>query len=176
MPELPEVETIRCGLEPLIVGKCVDRVIVRTPKLRWLIPADLSQRLRGQVIRSVERRAKYLVLRCHGGCMIIHLGMSGRLRVISGAVDPGKHDHVDIVFNNNTSLRFCDPRRFGALLWSASDPLEHPLLINSGPEPLTSELNGAYLHERSRGRKVSVKQFIMDQRVVSGVHFYLPSS
>jgi len=169
MPELPEVETIRCGLAPLIVGKRIDRVIVRTPKLRWPIPADLSRTLCGQVIRSVERRAKYLVFRCHGGSMIIHLGMSGRLRVISGAVNPGKHDHVDIVFNNNTSLRFCDPRRFGALLWSAADPLQHPLLINSGPEPLTMEMSATYLYERSRGRRVSVKQFIMDHRVVSGV-------
>jgi formamidopyrimidine-DNA glycosylase len=101
--------------------------------------------------------------------MILHLGMSGRLRVISGAVDPGKHDHVDIVFNNNTCLRFCDPRRFGALLWSGADPLAHPLLINSGLEPLTSEMNAAYLYERSRSRKISVKQFIMDHRVVSGV-------
>ena len=169
MPELPEVETIRCGLEPLVVGKRIDRVIVRTPKLRWPIPADLAQTLCGQVIRSVERRAKYLVFRCHSGSMLIHLGMSGRLRIISGPADPGKHDHVDIVFNNNTSLRFCDPRRFGALLWIEADPLAHPLLINSGPEPLTKEMNAAYLYERSRGRKISVKQFIMDHRVVSGV-------
>jgi formamidopyrimidine-DNA glycosylase len=169
MPELPEVETIRCGLQPLVVGKRIDRVIVRTPKLRWPIPRNLSQILCGQVVRSVERRAKYLVFRFSNGSMIIHLGMSGRLRVISRAVDPGKHDHVDIVFHNGTCLRFCDPRRFGALLWSAADPLEHPLLFNSGPEPLTPGLNSIYLHERSRGRKVSVKQFIMDQRVVSGV-------
>jgi formamidopyrimidine-DNA glycosylase len=151
------------------VGKRIERVIVRTPKLRWPIPADLSRILCGQVIRSVERRAKYLVFRCHGGSIIIHLGMSGRLRLISGAPAPGMHDHVDIVFNNNTSLRFCDPRRFGALLWSGDDPLKHPLLINSGPEPLTKEMKAAYLYERSRGRKISVKQFIMDHRVLSGV-------
>jgi len=169
MPELPEVEIIRCGLEPLIVGQQIERVVVRTPQLRWPIPSELTRVLRGQVVHAVERRAKYLVFRLQDGNMIIHLGMSGRLRLSRGHEVPGKHDHVDIFFKNGDCLRFCDPRRFGAILWSATDPMAHPLIVKSGPEPLSAALHGDYLYERSRGRRVSVKQFIMDQRVVSGL-------
>jgi len=169
MPELPEVETIRCGLEPLVVGRKIVEVILRNRSLRWPVPAELPGIVRGQVVRSVERRAKYLMLRCQAGSIILHLGMTGRLRILPAATHPGKHDHADFIFENGTCLRFCDPRRFGALLWSATDPLQHPLLIESGPEPLSAAFTGDYLYERSRGRKISVKQFIMDHKVVSGV-------
>jgi len=169
MPELPEVETIRCGLEPHVAGRKITDVIVRNRSLRWPVQSDLARMLRGQVIRSVERRAKYLVLRCESGSIILHLGMAGRLRILPVATDAGKHDHVDIILDNSTCLRFCDPRRFGALLWSAGDPLQHPLLCVCGPEPLSAAFTGDCLYERSRGRRISIKQFIMDHKVVSGV-------
>ena len=169
MPELPEVETIRCGLEPHAAGRKIVDVIVRNRSLRWPVQADLAGILRGQVISSVERRAKYLVLRCESGSIILHLGMAGRLRILPAATDAGRHDHVDIIFDNGTCLRFCDPRRFGALLWSAGDPLQHPLLFVCGPEPLSEAFTGGYLYERTRGRRISVKQFIMDHKVVSGI-------
>ncbi len=169
MPELPEVETIRCGLAPLIVGQQIERVVVRTPSLRWPIPSKLSRVLRGQAVLAIERRAKYLVFRLPNGNVIMHLGMSGQLRLRRGYEPPGRHDHVDIFFKNGNCLRFRDPRRFGSILWSPTDPLAHPLIVKSGPEPLSTALHGLYLYGRSRGRRVSVKQFIMDQRVVSGI-------
>lgn len=169
MPELPEVETIRCGLEPLVVGRKIADVILRNRSLRWPVHAGLAGMVRGQVIQSVERRAKYLLLRCDSGSIILHLGMSGHLRILPAETSPGKHDHVDIIFDSGACLRFCDPRRFGALLWSAGEPLQHPLLFVCGPEPLSAAFTGDYLYERSRGRKISIKQFIMDHKVVCGV-------
>jgi len=169
MPELPEVETIRCGLERLVAGQKIADVILRNRGLRWPVHAELAGMVRGQIIQRVERRAKYLVLRCERGSIILHLGMSGRLRILPAETSPGKHDHVDIIFDSGTCLRFCDPRRFGALLWSAGDPLQHPLLLVCGPEPLSAAFTGSYLYERSRGRRISVKQFIMDHKVVCGV-------
>ena len=168
MPELPEVETTLRGIAPHMEQQTIVEVIVRNPSLRWPVPAEVAA-ASGQAVIACRRRAKYLLVELEQGGLMIHLGMSGSLRICGPGDAPRKHDHVDIVMDSGRRVRFNDPRRFGALLWSASDPLEHPLLINSGPEPLTLELNGAYLHERSRGRKVSVKQFIMDHRVVSGV-------
>jgi formamidopyrimidine-DNA glycosylase len=133
------------------------------------VPDELPATLCGKVIRSVERRSKYLMLRCQTGTLILHLGMSGSLRIVPVTQSPCKHDHVDIVFADGRCLRYTDPRRFGALLWSASDPLQHPLLASIGPEPLTASLSGDYLYDRSRGRRVSIKQFIMDGRIVCGV-------
>ena len=169
MPELPEVETIRCGIEPFIKGDRVTGVTVRTSRLRWPVPADLAERLTGQTVRSVERRAKYLLLRTQTGTLLIHLGMSGFLRVLEQFQPPAKHDHADIEFAGGICLRLNDVRRFGALLWLEGDPMQHPLLADLGPEPLSSELTGEYLYEQARGRRLAVKPFIMDHRVVVGV-------
>jgi len=169
MPELPEVEITRRGIEPLLVGKTVSRVVVRVAKLRFPVPAELATILPGQTIQAVERRGKYLLLRCPAGHLVIHLGMSGHLQVLAAATPPGKHDHLDIVFANGSSLRYTDPRRFGAILWTVADPLQHPLLAGIGPEPLTRSFDGGTLFQRSRGRSVAIKQFIMDSRIVAGV-------
>jgi formamidopyrimidine-DNA glycosylase len=169
MPELPEVETIRCGIEPFIKGRRVTKVLVRTPRLRWPIPDDLATRLCGQTVYEVERRAKYLLLRTQDGTLLVHLGMSGFLRVLQQSQPAGKHDHADIEFAGGICLRLNDVRRFGALLWLDGDPAHHPLLANLGPEPLSAELTGKYLYQRSRGRRLAVKPFIMDSQVVVGV-------
>lgn len=169
MPELPEVETTRRGIAPHLVGKKVVRVIVREPRLRWPIPHELGLQLPGNIFSAVERRAKYLMLKNPAGCLIAHLGMSGSLRILPETAPLTKHDHVDIVLDNHTCLRLHDPRRFGALLWTCNDPLQHPLLIHLGPEPLEDDFNGAYLYRQSRGRSVAVKHFIMDSHIVAGV-------
>lgn len=169
MPELPEVETIRCGIAPHVVGKEITRVIVREARLRWPVPPELTLQLAGSRIHTVERRAKYLLLRNAQGCLLMHLGMSGSLRILPATFPAGRHDHVDIVFEDGLCLRLRDPRRFGALLWTGSDPLQHPLLSSLGPEPLEDHLNGDYLYERARGRSLAVKHFIMDSHIVAGV-------
>src|SRR5262245_59506889 len=132
MPELPEVETTRRGIAPLITGRRVARVIVRNPRLRWRVPPRLARELPGQTIETVTRRAKYLLLSSAAGAVIVHLGMSGSLRVVDAALAPQPHEHIDIVFDNGTCLRLRDPRRFGAVLWS-EDPLRHALLADIGP-------------------------------------------
>lgn len=168
MPELPEVETTRRGIEPHLVGRRVSRVIVRERRLRWLIPEDLDVRLSGQRIEAVARRAKYLLIRAEAGTLIAHLGMSGSLRLVDAALPAAKHEHVDIVLESGMALRYTDPRRFGALLWSL-DPLNHELLSRLGPEPLDGDFAGERLYELSRGRSMAVKPFIMDNAVVVGV-------
>ncbi|MDB6060025.1 MAG: formamidopyrimidine-DNA glycosylase Fpg [Verrucomicrobiaceae bacterium] len=169
MPELPEVETTRRGIEPHLRGQRVARVIVRHPQLRWPIPTDLAAQLTGHVISEVQRRAKYLLLPFAHGQLIMHLGMSGSLRIVPAAQPVKKHDHVDIELSSGQALRFTDPRRFGAVLWQPTDTELHPLLADLGPEPLTDEFNGAYLFERSRGRSAAVKTFLMDGHIVVGV-------
>lgn len=168
MPELPEVETTRRGIAPHILGRRLHRLTVRQPKLRWPVPADLSSRLQGQTVQSVERRAKYLLLGMSGGTLLIHLGMSGSLRILTEACAPGPHDHFDIDFGD-CCLRFRDPRRFGALLWTTAPAARHPLLAHLGPEPLSDDFNGQYLYSHSQGRRAAVKIFIMDGKVVVGV-------
>jgi len=168
MPELPEVETTRRGIEPHICGKIVDEVIVRQPQLRWPVPSLLADRLVGNAILSVNRRAKYLLIAIDGGTMIMHLGMSGSLRMVTADTPPGKHDHVDICFQESV-LRFHDPRRFGAVLWVDGDPMGHKLLQQLGPEPLSGAFDGEYLHRLARGRKSAVKTFLMNGHVVVGV-------
>ncbi|MCW3147511.1 bifunctional DNA-formamidopyrimidine glycosylase/DNA-(apurinic or apyrimidinic site) lyase [Stutzerimonas stutzeri] len=168
MPELPEVETTRRGIEPHLVGQRVSRVIVRDRRLRWPIPEDLDVRLSGQRIEAVERRAKYLLIRFEVGTLIAHLGMSGSLRLVAGELPPAKHEHVDLLLESGQALRYTDPRRFGALLWS-SDPLNHALLASLGPEPLSEAFDGERLFQLSRGRSMAVKPFIMDNAVVVGV-------
>jgi formamidopyrimidine-DNA glycosylase len=169
MPELPEVETTRRGIEPHVRGQRVERVIVRQPRLRWPIPPELSELLAGRAIEYVERRGKYLLVKFEHGTVLIHLGMSGSLRILPVGQAVGKHDHVDIELGSGQALRYTDPRRFGAMLWHEGDVSAHPLLAELGPEPLTDEFDGAYLFERSRGRSAPVKAFLMDSHVVVGV-------
>ncbi len=168
MPELPEVETTRRGIAPFLEGQRVSRVIVRERRLRWPIPEDLDVRLSGQRILLVERRAKYLLLQAEVGTLISHLGMSGSLRLVEAGLEAAKHEHVDIELESGMALRYTDPRRFGALLWS-DDPLNHELLRHLGPEPLTGLFDGDRLFQLSRGRSMAVKPFIMDNAVVVGV-------
>ncbi|WP_456380841.1 bifunctional DNA-formamidopyrimidine glycosylase/DNA-(apurinic or apyrimidinic site) lyase [Thiolapillus sp.] len=168
MPELPEVETTRRGIQPHIQGKTVTGVIIRQPRLRWPVPAQLPQLLQRRKLKRIERRGKYLLLYFGNGCLLLHLGMSGNLRILPAATPVKKHDHFDLVFGQQC-LRLHDPRRFGAVLWS-DDPVEqHPLLKNLGPEPLSDSFHGAHLFRHSRNRQVAVKQFIMDGTVVVGV-------
>ncbi|MEM1092357.1 MAG: DNA-formamidopyrimidine glycosylase family protein, partial [Pseudomonadota bacterium] len=162
MPELPEVETTRRGIAPYIEGQTVSSVVVRQPQLRWPIPHDLAQRWVGQRVSSVGRRAKYLLLRSGTGTALIHLGMSGSLRVLSEQRSPGTHDHVDVGFANGITLRLNDPRRFGAVLWADPNPFNHPLLAALGPEPLADDFASGHLYRLSRGRRGAVKNFIMD--------------
>lgn len=168
MPELPEVETVRRGIEPHLVGRRVKAVRARRADLRWPIPVQDLQALRGQTIHAVRRRAKYLLLDSAAGTVILHLGMSGTLRVLPADCPPGPHDHADLVLDDGSCLRLNDPRRFGCLLWQAAGG-EHPLLAGLGPEPLGPDFGGAYLFARSRHRRGPVKAFLMDQTVVVGV-------
>jgi formamidopyrimidine-DNA glycosylase len=171
MPELPEVETTRRGIAPLLEGKHIKHVVVRQSKLRWPIPRKLDQILQGQRIERVSRRGKYLLVKTENGCLILHLGMSGSLRVVATNEPAGPHDHVDIVLDDGECLRLRDPRRFGAVLWTADDPGKHKLLAALGPEPLADDdsFNGDYLYRKSRGRTRQVRDFIMDSHVVVGV-------
>lgn len=168
MPELPEVETSRRGIEPHILDERISRVVIRERRLRWPVSRDIDKRLPGETITSVGRRAKYLLLNTHAGTAILHLGMSGTVYVVDSGTPAGVHDHVDIDFDSGLTLRYRDPRRFGSLHWSAA-PSSHPLLRSLGPEPLGDDFDGHYLWSTSRGRKVSVKQFIMNAHVVVGV-------
>lgn len=169
MPELPEIETTRRGLSPLVVGQRVSHVEIRNRRLRWPVPEELSSHLPGQGVEKISRRAKYLLLHIDDGTIIVHLGMSGSLRVLPAATPPERHDHVDLVLTNGHCLRLRDPRRFSAVLWTLDDPLAHPLLANLGPEPLECNFDGPWLYKKSRRRRAAVKSFIMDGRVVAGV-------
>lgn len=168
MPELPEVETTLRGIKPHILNRKVSAVVVRNRRLRWPVPAALDSRLAGQTVHGVTRRAKYLLLTLDTGTLILHLGMSGSLRITASATPAQKHDHVDIQFGSHT-VRLRDPRRFGAVLWTSRDPLQHKLLKHLGPEPLQDDFDGDHLYGASRGRKQAVKTFIMDSRRVVGV-------
>lgn len=168
MPELPEVETSRRGISPHIINKKVTDIVLRHTQLRWKIPQDLLSNIKNKNLHSIERRAKYLLLNFTSGTLLIHLGMSGSLRICPLNTAAQKHDHMDIIFPN-CLLRFTDPRRFGAILWLGKTPELSPLLSKLGPEPLSEDFNSAYLYKASRARKQPVKQFIMDQKVVTGV-------
>lgn len=169
MPELPEVETTRRGMAPYLVGRRVHTLIVRETRLRWPVPeALLQEQLVGQSILSLERRARYLLMHSAKGTLLVHLGMSGSLRLVQANHLPAKHDHVDLVLDSGWILRYTDPRRFGALLWSDHSE-RHPLLARLGPEPLTADFQGAYLFQATRRRRVPIKPFIMDNAVVVGV-------
>lgn len=169
MPELPEVETTRRGITPHITGQHLVKLIIRQPQLRWLITENLGQHIIGARLEVIDRRAKYLLFKFSSGYVLIHLGMSGSLRILDNTATAGKHDHVDFIFSNNRLLRFTDPRRFGAILWLGENPWQHKLLKNLGPEPLSEHFTGFDLYQRAKGRKLAVKQFIMDQHNVTGV-------
>ena len=173
MPELPEVETARRGIAPYLIGRRVTGIILRRPDLRWPIPPEISTLLPGQRIDAVERRAKYLLLHTAVGSALLHLGMTGVLRVLPPDAPVGKHDHVDIALERFAAqapriLRFTDPRRFGCLLWQPAGET-HELLAALGPEPLTDAFDGDLLWRRSRGRTAAVKLFLMDNAIVVGV-------
>jgi len=169
MPELPEVETTCRGIAPHVTGHEISRVIVRNRELRWPVARKLEDTITGQTIHAIRRRAKYLLFTLDTGTLILHLGMSGSLRIVNAIVPPGKHDHLDIVFRHFKTLRFTDPRRFGSVHWTVRDPLRHRLLRELGVEPLGEELNGDYLFGQSRGRTVAIKHFIMDSHIVVGI-------
>jgi formamidopyrimidine-DNA glycosylase len=168
MPELPEVETTRLGLLPRLQDRILDRIVIRNPHLRWPVPDDLEARLAGHALGQLGRRGKYLLFDFGGVAQIVHLGMSGSLRFAGPDEPAALHDHVDWVFDDGTTLRLRDPRRFGAVLWT-DDVSSHPLLAHLGPEPLTPAFDAAYLHAQCQRRKAAIKQVIMDAQVVVGV-------
>jgi len=168
MPELPEVETTLRGIEPHLLNQRVARVIVRDRRLRWPVPAEVS-RAEGQKFVSLQRRGKYLLLKLQQGALLIHLGMSGSLRILPDPASPEKHDHFDIELHNGVCLRFNDPRRFGAFLWLDGEMQSHELLRELGPEPLSADFTADYLYRCSRDRQVAVKNFIMNGHIVVGV-------
>ena len=183
MPELPEVEITRRGLAVHLTGLTISDIVIRNAKLRWPIPKNLPRLLRGRTIASLKRRAKYLLMDCGSGTLILHLGMSGSLRILPSDSAPQKHDHFDLKLSNGTLMRLRDPRRFGAVLWHTGDPATHPLLASLGPEPLedgsladkpleelpANNFDASYLHQAMRGRSISIKQCIMDHHIVVGV-------
>jgi formamidopyrimidine-DNA glycosylase len=169
VPELPEVETTRRGVNARVRGRTITAVNIYQPRLRWPVPAGLARELPGQVIKTVRRRGKYLLFPVAKGTLIVHLGMSGSLRVLNDAPARGPHDRVDIVFDGGRVLRLRDPRRFGCVLWTTDDPLHHPLLRHLGPEPFSAAFGADYLHATSRRRRLPVRALIMDGRVVVGV-------
>ena len=168
MPELPEVETSRRGIEPWILDRTIGRIRIRNRSLRWPVPSGVERKLRDQRIESVDRRAKYLLIRTGAGTIILHLGMTGSVFIVDQGTAAGIHDHIDIELDSGKVLRFRDPRRFGSFHLSR-DPLTHRLLSKLGPEPLGDEFSGEYLWRKSRGRTVSIKPFIMNAQVVVGV-------
>ena len=169
MPELPEVETSRRGIEPYLRNKTITDVIIRQHKLRWPIPKNLPMLATGQKIRQVCRRAKYIYLKLDNGSIIIHLGMSGSLRICTKHTAAEKHDHIDIVVSNGKVLRLRDPRKFGCVLWTADDINEHKLIKLLGPEPLDESFDAKYLHAMAKKRSCSIKSFIMNSHMVVGV-------
>jgi formamidopyrimidine-DNA glycosylase len=168
MPELPEVEITRQGIAPFVEQRTITRVTVRDRRLRWPVPANLESILRGKRILAVRRRAKYLLLDCGQGTLIVHLGMSGSLRVVRATEPAGPYDHFDLGVGE-LALRLRDPRRFGAVLWHAGDPAGHRLLAHLGVEPLSPEFSGVHLHALTRGRRAGIKLALMDHKVVVGV-------
>lgn len=167
MPELPEVETTRAGIAPHLEGARILSVSVREPRLRWPVSPELAQMVTGQRVKAVRRRAKYILVDLDQGAFMIHLGMSGSLRILPLEASLQKHDHIDWVLDSGQLMRFRDPRRFGSVFWL--DALTHPLLADLGPEPLSDSFSGLNLFEKSRGKQRPVKSFIMDAKIVVGV-------
>lgn len=168
MPELPEVETTLRGISPYLLNKKIKHIQVRQPRLRWPVPAELNQ-AEGQTVKSLHRRGKYIVATTAAGSIILHLGMSGSLRIAEKPFEIRKHDHVLFELANNKQMIYHDPRRFGTILWSNGAAAGHPLLADLGPEPLSDAFDGSHLFTHSRGKKVAVKNYIMNGRIVVGV-------
>lgn len=168
MPELPEVEITRRGLLPHLQGRKIDGAIARHASLRYPLPRALGRRLAGQTLRDIDRRGKYLLFRFEKGTLILHLGMSGSLRLVPADEPPEKHEHLDLVFGGQ-ALRLRDPRRFGAALWVGDDASAHPLIAPLGIEPLSDAFTGDWLHAAARGRATAIKLFLMDSHAIVGV-------
>ena len=168
MPELPEVETVRRAIEPGIRGRRIEQVVVRQPRLRWPVQPRLVRELPGQQVHTVQRRGKYLLLQLDTGTLLVHLGMSGSLRILNTNHQPGPHDHLDLCFHK-CLLRLHDPRRFGSIHWTRADPNRHRLLRDLGAEPLGPAFNGAYLYNHTRNRQVAIKNLLMNSHVVAGL-------
>jgi formamidopyrimidine-DNA glycosylase len=169
LPELPEVETTRRGIEPQLRGRRIRAALVHDARLRWPVSAHLDAAVAGQRVLAVQRRAKYLLLRLTRGTLIVHLGMSGNLRLLPQTSARLKHDHVEIQLDSGQALRLNDPRRFGSVLYTSADPLAHPLLRDLAPEPLEAGFDGAYLHAVTRRRRVAIKLLLLNSRLVTGV-------
>ncbi len=169
MPELPEVETTRRGLEPHICGRRIVAFTVHEPRLRWRVPDDLPAKLAGQRITGAGRRAKYLLIGLESGTLLVHLGMSGNLRVLPADTPRIAHDHYDLLLDSGNTLRFNDPRRFGSLHYTTEDPGRHPLLAHLAPEPFDPKFDPEYLWRLTRRRRASIKQVLMNSRLVVGV-------
>lgn len=168
MPELPEVETVKNGIQPHLINQTIQSVTIRNKQLRWPIPDHLSDTLGGHTLNNIRRRSKYLLLDFNHGSLIIHLGMSGKLTIANSQTEAKKHDHADIICKNGTILRYNDPRRFGAILWSTA-PERHPRLANLGPEPLSQQFTAAHLHKHCQGKSAAIKAIIMNAKLVVGV-------
>ena len=171
MPELPEVETTRKGIKPYLENTTITAVIIRHFSLRWPIEKELPEILTSRIIHRVSRRAKYLLIEFKNGTLMIHLGMSGNLRILDKLEQrkPGKHDHLDIELSNGHILRYNDPRRFGSVLWTTEPISQHRLIAHLGPEPLLKEFNAEYLQQQAQSKRCSIKTFIMNGKVVVGV-------
>ena len=169
MPELPEVETARRGIEPHVLGRTLAGAVVRNPSLRWPVPDTLDAELAGRVVMALTRRGKYILVGLGDTHMLLHLGMSGSLSVVDADTPPRKHDHVDILLGDGRALRLHDPRRFGAVLLAPGAPEHHPLLRDLGPEPLDPGWDGKALWQATRGRTAAIKTVIMDAHTVVGV-------
>lgn len=169
MPELPEVETTLRGIAPYLEGRLIQELVVRERRLRHPVPPATEAEVAGQKIMALRRRAKYLIFDLERGSILVHLGMSGSLRLVPVETPAGTHDHIDLIMADRRCLRFRDPRRFGLFLWLASQPESHSLLSGLGPEPLGPGFDGAYLFHVSRGRTIPIKALIMDAKVVVGI-------
>jgi formamidopyrimidine-DNA glycosylase len=169
MPELPEVEVTRLGISPYVEGKTISKIKVHKSKLRLPIDRKITKNLPGQKINTLSRCSRYLLLNTNAGTLLIHLGMTGHLKLLSKPAKPGNHDIFDIVFKDQKVLRYNDVRRFGMIIWTNTDPYKHKFLKDIGPDPLAAGFNGDYLFQKSRNRKISVKQLIMDSKAVAGI-------
>lgn len=169
MPELPEVETTRRGLESHAVGRRILTLAVHESRLRWRVAEDLPDRVAGQRIKAAGRRAKYLLIELESGTLLLHLGMSGSLRLLPADTPRLRHDHFDLLLESGSTLRFNDPRRFGSLHYTSGDPRQHPLLVHLAPEPFDTDFGGEYLWRVTRGRRAAIKQVLMNSRLVVGV-------
>ena len=176
MPELPEVETTRLGISPHITGQVITDVVIRNKNLRWPIPATLKQSLLTRQFQKIDRRGKYILCYTNNGCMMLHLGMSGSLRIVSSDITPGKHDHLDILFASGNILRFHDPRRFGSVIWTKKDPLQHKLIQHLGPEPLSDDFNGQWLIQDQKNENRQSKVLLWTAIMSSASATFMPVS